>query len=84
MLRIIRKSKLEHLVSRHNQLTSELSSSKAEANRLALQLELCQEQLLKTEEELEESKEKYKKYMKQQQKKTTQAAKKWLNGYPDE
>ena len=45
MLRIITKAKMEHLVSRHNQLIKELSSAKAESNKLALQLELCQEQL---------------------------------------
>ena len=75
---------MEHLVSRHNQLIKELSSAKAESNKLALQLELCQEQLGKTEAELEDTKDKYKKYMKQAQKKQSQAAKKWLNGYPDE
>ena len=75
---------MEHLVSRYNQSIKEVSSAKAEANKLALQLEICQEQLGKTEEELEDTKEKYKKYMKQAQKIQSQAAKKWLNGYPDE
>ena len=84
MLKILSSAKYEHLVSAHNKLSKEVSEAKQEANKLALQLELCQEQLVKTEEELEETKEKYKKYMKNQQKKTNQAAKKWLNGYPDE
>jgi F0F1-type ATP synthase membrane subunit b/b' len=84
MLRIITKAKMEHLVSRYNQSIKEVSSAKAEANKLALQLEICQEQLGKTEAELEDTKDKYKKYMKQAQKSQSQAAKKWLNGYPDE
>jgi hypothetical protein len=36
------------------------------------------------EKQVEEEKAKYKKYMKQVQKKSNSAAKKWLNGYPDE
>lgn len=84
MLKIISSAKYEHLVSAHNKLLKEASEAKAESNKLALQLELCQEQLGKTEAELEDTKEKYKKYMKQAQKKQNQAAKKWLNGYPDE
>ena len=84
MLRIITKAKLEHLVTRYNQAIKESGEAKTEANKLALQLDLCQEQLVKTEAELEDTKDKYKKYMKQAQKKQNQAAKKWLNGYPDE
>lgn len=84
MLKIISSAKYEHLVSRYNQALKESGEAKTEANKLALQLDLCQEQLAKMEVELEETKEKYKKYMKQTQKKQNEAAKKWLNGYPDE
>lgn len=84
MLKIISSAKYEHLVSRYNQALKESGEAKTESNKLALQLDLCQEQLAKMEVELEETKEKYKKYMKQTQKKQNEAAKKWLNGYPDE
>lgn len=84
MLKIVNSKKYQHLVSLYNNQLPQISDLKTQVSKLELQLKMAIEDRDKLSVELEEQKEKYKKYMKSVQKKSSQAAKKWLNGYPDE
>jgi regulator of replication initiation timing len=84
MLKIVNSKKYQHLVSLYNSQLPQIGDLKTQVSKLKLQLDMANEEREKLSIELEEQKEKYKKYMKSVQKTNSQAAKKWLNGYPDE
>jgi predicted nucleic acid-binding Zn-ribbon protein len=84
MLRVVQKKKMEALTHEMAELKKVKKDQFNYIDLLEQKVQELHDTIIKLREELEEEKDKYKKYMKQIRKKSNEAAKKWLNGYPDE
>lgn len=74
----------ENMKIEHEGRTKQLLHLQKEVEKRDKEIEKLLKKMDEVKLEVEEEKAKYKKYAKQMQTKTKSAAKKWLNGYPDE
>ena len=80
----MKKVVYETMVNDIKELTHDLIYSKSQLDKKDKEIQALKDEIVEWQQKIEEEKEKYKKYAKQVRTKNNEAAKKWLNGYPDE
>ena len=84
MLKMVGSKTWALMMEEKNKAIHESIELKSKLDKKAREIEKLNKTIEDLKLEVEEEKEKYKKYVKNMRKKNNAAAKKWLNGYPDE